>query len=87
MKNIYETIIEEWPKNGGLITKALAAKILNVTKGRITQMIKEKKIKEIDMQKNKFLSYSQIIEIAQKKQNKNNTCNPPEAKPASRKER
>lgn len=57
-------MITNWTINGGLITQADAAELIGVTRGRIPQMIKEGKIKELKHKNKSFVSYAEIMKIA-----------------------
>lgn len=56
---------EMWLKSGGLISQATAAKILNRTQGRISQMVNEKKLKLYQYENMLFVSFIEVREIAQ----------------------
>lgn len=60
-------MIEQWTIHGGLITQATAAKLIGVTKGRITQMIREGKLKELRYQKQSFVPYGTTMKIGLEK--------------------
>ena len=53
-----EKISEEWAKSGGLISKAVAAKILKVNKSVMT---KRKDLKKIRIGEDEFLSFAEIM--------------------------
>ena len=59
-------INSNWNKAGGLITQAQAAKILKRTRGRITQMFREKKLTPYQYEKEaplvSFAEVSRILE-------------------------
>ena len=52
---------EVWQLSGGLITNTTAARLLNKTSGRISQMVKEGKLRE--HRYNKEISYLETIQI------------------------
>ena len=60
----FQWMINNWTINGGLITQADAAELIGVTRGRIPQMIKEGKIKEIRYKNKSFVSYAEVMKIA-----------------------
>ena len=66
----YQWMIENWTMEGGLIPQATAGKLIGVTKGRITQMIKEGKLKEFRYENNVFVSYAKTMMYAKAKQYK-----------------
>lgn len=53
-----DKISEEWAKAGGLISKAVAAKILKVNKSVMT---KRKDLKKIQIGNDEFLSFAEIM--------------------------
>lgn len=55
--HFYEWYRTNWTAYGGLISKATAAAILNVTKARITQMIKKGMLKERIYENNQRYTY------------------------------
>ena len=57
---------EMWLKSGGLISQATAAKMLNKSKGRISQMVKEKKLKLYQYENMLYVSFIEVREIAQR---------------------
>lgn len=66
-----EWIKEEWGIQGGLITPAIAAKILNITRGGIASYQKKKKVKVFtDPEGKTMLSYAEIMQLANKKDSK-----------------
>lgn len=63
----YQWINENWLISGGLITKATAARILNRTTGRISQMVREGKLIEHRFNNEiSFVRFAQVREIAEK---------------------
>lgn len=52
---------KNWLVSGGLISKATAARLLNKSKGRITQMVQEGKLKEHKF--NFWISYLEAPEV------------------------
>ena len=60
----FQWMIQSWTIHGGLITQTTAAKLIGVTKGRITQMIREGKLKELRYQKQSFVQYGTTMKIA-----------------------
>lgn len=63
----YQWMLENWTIYGGLIPQATAAKLMRITKGRITQMIKEGKLKELRYGNNIFVPYGKVMEYARAK--------------------
>ena len=63
----YQWMLENWTIYGGLIPQATAAKLMRITKGRITQMIKEGKLKELRYGNNVFVPYGKVMEYARAK--------------------
>ena len=59
---------EKWLTSGGLITPATAAKILNKTAGRITQMVTEGKIKSYRYKNTPFVAFPDVMRIAKQQQ-------------------
>lgn len=59
---------EKWLVSGGLITPATAAKILNKTAGRITQMMTEGKIKSYKYKNIPFVCFPDVMRIAKQQQ-------------------
>ena len=53
-----DKISEEWAKAGGLISKSVAASILKVNKSVMT---KRKDLKRIQIGKDEFLSFAEIM--------------------------
>lgn len=57
-------LLKYWPKNGGLISQAMAAKLLGKTPTRIRQMINENKIKAFAYNdESPLVSFAQIMDI------------------------
>ena len=56
---------KKWAEEGGLIRQADVSRLMNITPTRVTQMIKEGKIKGIKEKttNNKYCSYSEIIKL------------------------
>ena len=63
----FQWMITNWTIHGGLITQADAAELIGVTRGRIPQMIKEGKIKEVKYKNKSFVPYAEIMKIALEK--------------------
>lgn len=63
----YNWTCEHWLNTGGLITQATAARLLGKSKGRITQMIKEKKLEEHRYKNLSFLAFPEVMKIARKR--------------------
>ena len=59
-------ISEKWIVSGGLISPAIAARILNKTAGRITQMAAERKIRLYKYDNTTFVSFADVMKIARK---------------------
>lgn len=55
---------EMWLKSGGLISQATAAKMLDKTQGRISQMVKEKKLKLYQYENMLYVSFIEVRKIA-----------------------
>ena len=65
-KYFKDWIKTEWGLQGGLITPALAYKILGITSGGIASLQKKKNINEIKIPDGKtMLSYSEIMKMAE----------------------
>ena len=73
MKN-EETFFKEytstWIKAGGLISQTIARRLLERTKGRVTQMIKEGKLTPYEIEGVTYLSFAEVWEKAEKIQTK-----------------
>ena len=63
----YNWTCEHWLITGGLITQATAARLLGKSKGRITQMIKEGKLKEHRYKKISFLEFPEVMKMARER--------------------
>lgn len=59
-----------WIKAGGLISQTIARRLLNRTKGRVTQMIKEGKLTPYIIEGVTYLSFAEVWEKAEKIQTK-----------------
>lgn len=59
-------ISEKWIISGGLISPATAARILNKTAGRITQMAAERKLRLYKYDNTTFVSFADVMKIARK---------------------
>ena len=66
----YGKFRDTWIKAGGLISQATARRLLNRTKGRIPQMIKEGKLKTYEIEGVTYLSFAEVMEKAEKIQAK-----------------
>lgn len=66
----YPTFKDTWIEAGGLISQATAGKLMHRTKGRITQMIREGKLKQYRIDNVSYLSYAEVMTKAQKIQTK-----------------
>lgn len=66
----YPTFKDTWIEAGGLISQATAGKLMHRTKGRITQMIKEGKLKQYRIDNVSYLSYAEVMTKAKKIQEK-----------------
>ena len=69
-ENFYGNFTTSWMKAGGLISQATARRLLERSKGRINQMIKEGKLKEYVIEGVSYLSFAEVIEKAEKIQTK-----------------
>lgn len=65
--SFYQWMLENWTIEGGLIPQATAARLINVSKARITQMIKEGKLKELRFENQIFVPYSDTMKYARQK--------------------
>lgn len=65
--SFYQWMLENWAIEGGLIPQATAARLINVSKARITQMIKEGKLKELRFENQIFVPYSDTMRYAREK--------------------
>lgn len=66
----YPTFKDTWIEAGGLISQATAGKLMHRTKGRITQMIREGKLKQYRIDNVSYLSYAEVMTKAKKIQEK-----------------
>ena len=70
-----ETFFKEytstWIKAGGLISQTIARRLLERTKGRVTQMIKEGKLTPYKIEGVTYLSFAEVWEKAEKIQIRN----------------
>ncbi len=65
-ENYKDWIIKEWPKAGGFVTTKTAAKILDLTSPRITQMINEGKLKKWkDPTGKTLISFAEVIQLTE----------------------
>ena len=64
----YHWMLENWTFMGGMITQATASRLLNVSRTRISQMVKEGKLKETRYKDEIFVSYPEIMKIAKQKE-------------------
>ena len=63
-------IKDEWSLQGGLVTPAIAAKILKITRGGIASYQKKKKVKIFtDPEGKTMLSYAEVMNLANDKEN------------------
>ena len=69
-ETFYGTFRDTWIEAGGLISQATARRLLERTKGRITQMIKEGKLKQYTIEGVTYLSFAEVMEKAKKIQTK-----------------
>ena len=69
-ENFYGTFKDTWIKAGGLITQATARRLLNRTKGRVNQMIKEGKLQTYTIEGINYLSFAEVMQKAEKIQTK-----------------
>jgi hypothetical protein len=65
-ETFYGTFRDTWIEAGGLISQATARRLLERTKGRVTQMIKEGKLKPYTIEGVTYLSYAEVMEKAKK---------------------
>ena len=65
--SFYQWMHENWELEGGLIPQSTAAELMNVTRTRINQMIKEGKLKELRYNRQIYVSYMQAMRIARKR--------------------
>ena len=73
MKNeetFFQTYTRTWIKAGGLISQTIARRLLNRTKGRVTQMIKEGKLTPYIIEGVTYLSFAEVWAKAEKIQTK-----------------
>ena len=71
MEQVFCNWIENnWATEGGLIQPAIAARIMEISRARMAQMIKEGKIKAIKHENTTFVSYAQIMKISKEKTKK-----------------
>ena len=73
MKNeetFFQTYTSTWIKAGGLISQTIAKRLLNRTKGRVTQMIKEGKLTPYIIESVTYLSFAEVWAKAEKIQTK-----------------
>ena len=66
----YGKFRDTWIKAGGLISQATARRLLNRTKGRIPQMIKEGKLTTYEIEGVSYLSFAEVMTKAEKIQTK-----------------
>lgn len=66
--SFYQWMHENWELEGGLIPQSTAAELMNVTRTRINQMIKEGKLKELRYNRQIYVSYMQAMRIARKRE-------------------
>ena len=66
----YSKFRDTWIKSGGLISQATARRLLNRTKGRIPQMIKEGKLTTYEIEGVTYLSFAEVMTKAEKIQTK-----------------
>lgn len=59
-----------WIKAGGLVSQTIAKRLLNRTKGRVTQMIKEGKLTPYIIEGVTYLSFAEVWEKAERIQTK-----------------
>ena len=57
-----------WNETGGLITQAEAARLFELSRGRVSQIITENKLKRYEIDGQKFLSYPSVYEIYKKRE-------------------
>lgn len=70
MKTYKEQFQEQWLKSGGLITPATAARLLRLSRGRITQMQTEGKLKPYIMANGTpMLSFTEVMELEEERLN------------------
>jgi hypothetical protein len=64
--DFYVWFTQNWLIHGGLISKATAARMLNLTNGRVVQMVNEKKLQEIRYNASVvFLSMAEVMKLVQ----------------------
>lgn len=63
----YNWTCEHWLNTGGLITQVTAARLLGKSKGRITQMIKEGKLKEHKYKNLSFVEFPEVMKSARER--------------------
>lgn len=66
--SFYQWMLENWTIEGGLIPQATAARLMRVSKARVTQMIKEGKLREIRFENQVFVPYGSTMNYARKKE-------------------
>ncbi len=69
-ETFFQTYTSTWIKAGGLISQTIARRLLNRTKGRITQMIKEGKLTPYVIEGVTYLSFAEVWAKAEKIQTK-----------------
>jgi len=69
MQEFRDDFIKLWNENGGLITKATAGKILDLSTAEICRKVKLNMIHEfkIPNQKISYLSFSEVIKLKRKR--------------------
>lgn len=63
--DFYAWLQRNWTMTGGLINQATAARLLKRSTSRITNMIKEGKLKEYRYNNLSFLSYPEVMRMAE----------------------
>ena len=53
--------VKHWCFAGGLISKAVAARLLGLSSGRISQMVREQKLREYRYKDISFVSFSDVF--------------------------
>lgn len=69
-KSNYQWMLENWAIHGGLVTPATAAKLLEVSKTRITQLTKEGKLTKLLLENQILIPYPEVIKLAREREYK-----------------
>ena len=69
-KSNYQWMLENWAIYGGLVTPATAAKLLEVSKTRVTQLTKEKKLTKLLLENQVLITDPEVIKLAREREYK-----------------